>query len=390
MKFRNIIVQCCLLGDTGKGATVDFLASKYKSKLGVRFGGGAQCAHNVVVNGVHHCFSQLSAASFNGANTLLLKDVVFNPYALKIEMESFKSKTGLSPTVFVDRRCLITTPYHIAKNCITERALKHGSCGAGIWATKEYAEKYPESALRVSDLDDSNIFTEKCREIQKNILSELEGFNKKEGDDDWLHANKWEDFQYLYGLCAPTTYIRLFESEIHALTKNGGLIFEGHQGVLLDENHGYMPYVSGSGDCTSKAAEDFLKDIGQDYEIVGCIRPYFTRHGAGPFQTEMEIQGSVDEYNGFNEWQGAFRAGLFNMDEMNRVLGVQRVDSLSISCLDNDPFDSYWYGEEILFYSKRGSIHRAKELSQMIGKPIKCVSFGPSREQRKLYEWKNF
>lgn len=386
MKSKNIIVIDMGYGDFAKGATVDYLSSKNKSRLGVRFGGGAQCAHNVVVNGVHHCFSQLSAASFNGVDTLLLKDVVFNPYALKIEMESFESKTGLSPTAFVDRRCLITTPYHIAKNRITERQLKHGSCGAGIWATKEYAAKYPDSALRVADLDDSNTFAEKCREIQKNILSEVEGFDKKDGDDDWLYANKWEDFEYFYGLCAPITYVRLFESEIHKLTQNGNLIFEGHQGVLLDENHGYMPYVSGSGDCTSKAAEDFLREIGQDYEIVGCIRPYFTRHGAGPLQTEREIQSSVDKYNLNNEWQGPFRAGLFNMEEINRVLEVQRVDSLSVSCLDNDPFDSYWYGEEIPFYSKRGTVDRAKELSQMIGKKIKCTGFGPGRESREIYE----
>lgn len=380
MKSENIIVQDLGRGDFCKGATVDFLASTHKSRLGIRFGGGAQCAHNVVVKGIHHCFSQLSAASFTGVNTLLLKDVVFNPVALRREMESFEDKTDIFPTVFVDRDCLITTPYHIAKNRITERQLRHGSCGAGVWATKEYAAKYPESALRVADLDDSRTFIEKCEAIQKNILDEVGDFIPYDSYDEWLVSGSFEQF---YRVCAYGKYIRLFTEQIHKLTKGGNLIFEGHQGVLLDENHGYMPYVSGSGDCTSKAAEDFLKDIGQTAEIVGCIRPYFTRHGAGPLFTEREIPGSVDAYNTTNEWQGPFRAGLFNMEEMRRVLGVQRVDSLSISCLDNDPFDTYWDGQEIPFIREKGEL-RAYEISAMVGRDITCLGFGPGREDRIL------
>jgi adenylosuccinate synthase len=386
MKSKNIIiVQGLLGGDEAKGATVDFLSSIYNFDYGMRFGGGAQCAHNVVVEGKRHCFSQLSAASLNRAATVLMKDVVVNPITLWREKEIFRDNFGFNPIYFVDPDCLVTTPFHQLKNRLTEKRLKHGSCGMGIWATKEYAMKYPTSALRFRDIEDRSVFKTKCKIIRDNILLELIGslgtveeiYRDKEltrlvSDDDFIVEFRQECHQPWFSGLAP------FYEHIRAQN----LIFEGHQGVLLDENHGYMPYVSGSGDCTSKAAEDFL--AGQEYEIVGTIRPYMTRHGHGPFESERKINGTVDDYNLTGEFQGPFRVGLFNLTELRRVLSVQRVDSLSISCLDNDPFDVYLEeGKEVPFKSKKG-LDRAKEISDLLEKPLKCVAFGPERKDRKL------
>lgn len=371
---KPIIVIGLLFGDEAKSATVDFLSSIYKPEYGFRFGGGSQCAHNVVVNDLHHCFSQFSAATFNGATTVLTKEVVFDPLSYEAEREKLGENGSCA---MVDENCLVVTPYHIAKNRITEKRLKHGSCGRGVWATKEYAQRYPERALRVSDMW-SGGFYDKTDQIREDILAEVGEFEPFDIYGEILKSGNIKSFA---DVCYSVEIIPVWTEDIEKIVKNNSCIFEGHQGVLLDENHGYMPYVSGSGDCTAKAAEDLLFSVGRDYEVVGTIRSYMTRHGAGPFKTERGI--GIDEHNKDNPWQGPFRHGLLDIPELRRVLGIQRVDSLSINCLDNDPYDTYWDGEEIPFECT--GIKRAEKIAKLLDKPIKCLGFGPKRSDRMIY-----
>lgn len=148
-----------LFGDSGKGTTVDFLSREHNSTLTVRFNGGAQAAHNVVLpDGRHHTFAQFGAATFiPGVKTYLSQYVLVNPLAMAKEEEHLQTcnVNDAWKRMFIHKDALITTPYHRADNRIKElfRGSKmHGSCGMGISATVEDSLKRPDECLRIKDL----------------------------------------------------------------------------------------------------------------------------------------------------------------------------------------------------------------------------------------------
>jgi adenylosuccinate synthase len=117
-------------------------------------------------------------------------------------------------------------------------------------------------------------------------------------------------------------------------------IFEGAQGVLLDENHGYHPYTTWS-TVTLKRAGELLRGSDTEVNVMGCIRPYLTRHGAGTFlsydQNLMSDALNIDVGNPPNEWQGRIRYGLLDLNVLaysKAALGGQ-LHNISLSCIDH-------------------------------------------------------
>ncbi len=173
--MKNAIITVDFsFGDCGKGATVDYLAHKLNSKLVVRYGGGSQCAHNVQVGDKKHCFSQYGSGSFAGARTLHLENVIINPWNFICEKEALDKKYKEWNTSFINihQDCLIATPYHAAANRIEERKNRHGSCGQGVWKTREYAERF--APLRAWHLQDKAKTRELLYEMQKNLQDSVE------------------------------------------------------------------------------------------------------------------------------------------------------------------------------------------------------------------------
>lgn len=156
----NWIVVGLGYGDEGKGSIVDALTRRHNIGLIVRFNGGAQAAHNVWTDdGRHHTFSQFGSGMFvPGAKTLLSRFMLANPIAMINEEEHLRSVgvTDAWQRTFIDRRCLVTTPWHVALNRARERARGencHGSCGMGIGETVADWLERPHSAFRVADLE---------------------------------------------------------------------------------------------------------------------------------------------------------------------------------------------------------------------------------------------
>lgn len=371
--MKAIITADLLFGDSGKGTVVDYLSSKFMSTLVIRYNGGSQCAHNVYADD-HFCFHQLSSGSFNNADTLLLDTVIINPILLQSELVNFKHSFGTKYkfNVYIHDNALVTTPYHVTANRVEELKLKHGSCGLGIWKTIEFAQKDPLNAIRIKDLYGSF-------ELLCNKLSSIRAAYKSTVDES-IDSSYQQDYmcdellrhiaRKMQCICTDPNIIKCNDDTITKLIKKQTtIIFEGAQGVLLDKDRGVLPHVSAT-DTSTYLAEEFLQRINYKGYIhkMGIIRSYVTRHGAGPLPSEIKGLKIPGENNEYNEWQQDFRVGTFDKSLIKKALEICPIDSIFITCLDNDPFkrDDHY-------------LHYAKQLAEMIEIPLSGISYGKKR-----------
>ena len=311
-------------GDCGKGLFTDFLTRRWKAHTVVRFNGGAQAGHNVVTpDGRHHTFSQFAAGSFvPGTLTVLSEPVVVHPTALLVENEYLK-RVGIGDgldRIRIDARCRVTTPFHQAAGRLREwnrgRA-RHGSCGVGVGETVKYSIEHPDSTLRYADLTRDSHAIDKLHEIQRNLLAEFGAHPEPEEaeprrDFELLHdknmAREWMDqCRVLISAVAPASHAALSQ-RIH---KPGCVLFEGAQGILLDEWRGFHPYTSWSsvgGNALDALAASW--ELPEAIQHFGVLRSYLTRHGPGPMPSYDPALSSFPEpHNANNDWQGPFFRG---------------------------------------------------------------------------------
>lgn len=313
-------------GDEGKGLMTDYfchdLVKKGKSVLNIRHNGGANAAHNVVTpDGKHHTFSHFGAGSFNeGVTTYLAEDFILNPILFCRELEELE-KLGVRPKVYIHPWCRITTPYDMILNQMIEKRRgenRHGSCGVGIDETIRRYKK-PEWNIYFQNI---KYFDKIClKEIRRKYtmprIHSLNLFNITEEEKDQLNNSQIID-NYLTQLDKMADYCQVEDSTV--LNDYGFLVFEGAQGLLLDQD--YLPFAphltssrTGSYNPKKMLLEHGLQN--EDIEFCYVTRSYFTRHGAGPFPTECSSEELFDEeriekHNPENEFQGKFRYGYFD------------------------------------------------------------------------------
>lgn len=292
-------------GDEGKGSVVDFLCSPLSggpapARAVVRFNGGAQAAHNVVTpGGRHHTFSQFGSGSFTpGVRTHLSRFVLVDPLALAAEAGCLAA-AGVPDALdrlTVDRDALLVTPYHRAAGQARELARgpgRHGSCGMGIGETARYALEHPADAPRVADCAAPRTLARSLGRLRDRL-----GFAGGPPVADLCDA--YRAFAERVPL-VDGGYLRL-------LLRSGPVVFEGAQGVLLDEWRGFHPYTTWSA-TTFVNAETLLAEAGEAAARLGVVRCYLTRHGPGPFVTEDPALECFEPHNRHGAWQGAFRTG---------------------------------------------------------------------------------
>lgn len=311
-------------GDCGKGRFVDELCARQGAGLVVRFSGGGQAGHTVCrTDGRQHTFAQLGAGSFNPrARTLLASPMVVHPGGLLREAEAL-ARQGTSPPLqrlHIDARCKITTPFLQAAGRLRELARKegaHGTCGVGVGETVRLALEQPELSIHYGELRSGRGLLEKLEAQREALEAQLPRAGGKLEEKEWREwqvlrsrdlAGRWQE--QILPLCeqVPATSQ---EEVAELLARAEAVIFEGSQGLLLDEDLGFHPHTTWSR-VGPKAAEAVLEDAGITARIehLGVLRTYLTRHGQGPFPTEdVGLSYLPEPHNLGQGWQGSFRRG---------------------------------------------------------------------------------
>jgi adenylosuccinate synthase len=295
MSHAKIIIDLGF-GDAGKGSVVDYLARIDASDLVVRFNGGAQAAHNVVTEKEHHTFRQFGSGVFSRARTLYSRHALFDPIMFLDEARLLEQKGVVNVTklFFIEEDCVITTVFQQAMNRVRELSRKdgrHGSCGLGIGETASDMEEYPDSVLYVKDLVDANITHAKLEALREIKFAEAQNIAKN------IHSAQMEnEFAILgdpqYSRAATDAYRNISayvnvvsHQEAVAMLRTANVpIFEGAQGILLDQDYGFYPYITHS-DVTPKNAIALCEEAGITHEVTGLMRAYAVRHGPGPMPT---------------------------------------------------------------------------------------------------------
>jgi adenylosuccinate synthase len=341
-------------GDSGKGITVDWLCSRSLDPgrtLVVRFAGGHQVGHTVVIGGFRHTFSNFGAGTLRGVPTWYSPDTTIFPPAI---IEERRQLGAYTPRLLLHPQAMVATPYDIAWNRIEERRRRHGSCGVGYGATVQRNRHGVK--LAVKDLANPFILAGKLAGVRQYYEDRL----RLEGDEalwaDW--RNEWtanDDGAFIESCDESRLYFRLV-SLLDLRADYDCLVFEGNQGILLDAEEGIFPHVSWS--CsTSERALSLLATLGRDSsdapEIFYVTRCYQTRHGKGPMSGKLpvrlahaELESNVD-----NPWQGPLRTAELDLDLLDWALATDLAHQesftlstgkspkrhLVITCLDQRP-----------------------------------------------------
>ena len=326
-------------GDEGKGLTTDYLCSKaINNSLVIRFNGGHQAGHTVYLrNGERHVFSCFGSGTLRGIPTYWSKYCTVSPQDIIQEYE----KLGSPSKLFIDPLSPITTHYDVLYNRVVEDkrgGKRYGSCGVGFGAT---IDRHNNTAIQ--------FFYEDLKFPQKvnKLLGTIRDYYRKKLTDELN-----EDFES-YNHDAEDSFFKEYVNSLMKLDFTGKinmaeekeifsklyqwktLIFEGAQGILLDQNFGNRPYVTKS-NTTSQNAISILErnfDIPRSMiNVYYVTRIYSTRHGGGEFEeTTLDfIKTNHNETNVYNDYQGEFKTGLLNIDSLNYAIGKD--DNFSSGC----------------------------------------------------------
>jgi adenylosuccinate synthase len=341
---RAIITVGLGFGDEGKGATVDFLARKLEADLVVRYCGGSQAGHNVELpDGRRHNFSQFGAGTLapEPARTYLGPNVIISPLALAREAEHLAELGVRDPTrlLTIHPRCLVATPWLQALNRLRELSrgtARHGSCGQGIGETRSYWLRYGEDSVFAADLRDLDRLRHKLELQRQRMLLELQDFVDK------IDADALREFD-LWDLNAEAVARDSHEAVPDDFAVDAAIppfrmaIFEGAQGVLLDEYGGFHPHTTWN-TVTPHHAWELVQAMDVDaVALLGVTRAYTTRHGVGPLPTySAELTQRLKDFgNPWNRWQGNLRCGWLDLPLVRYAAAVAGpLDGIVVNHLD--------------------------------------------------------
>ncbi len=349
--FASIVTDLGF-GDAGKGTTVDFLARQTSGAVVVRFNGGAQAAHNVhTTDGRHHTFSQFGSGTLiPGTRTYLSRFVLFDPYALRREAEGLERLGVTNPLslVTIDEAALTVTPFQKAANRLREALRgdgRHGSVGMGIGETMADMLAFPAQAVYAHDLRDVVTLGQKLAKQQAMKHAEFEPFFERLATLPLLR----DELRVITDPAMPrvvaetmVTLMRLCTlgslSTLRRLAAMHPLIFEGAQGILIDEWHGFHPHTTWS-TTTNHNANTLLGELAYEGPVTryGVVRAYSTRHGPGPFPSESPALTTLlpDSHNHYGVWQREFRVGWLDLPLTRYALAVSAgTDAVVLTHLD--------------------------------------------------------
>jgi adenylosuccinate synthase len=277
-------------GDEGKGKVVDYLAER--AKVVVRFQGGNNAGHTLVVGGQTYKLHLIPSGVLQGKVGVIGNGCVVDPGVLVQELQALRAR-DVHPELRLSDRAHLILPYHRAIDAAEEAAKgaqKVGTTGRGIGPC--YADKASRSGIQAGDLLHPKRLEQKVRSnvrLKQALLAAL-------GSTAQLDADTM-----LAELAAATEALRPFIADTvkllqDAVREGEAVLLEGAQGAMLDIDHGTVPYVTSSntasgGMCSGSGLAP--RDIG---DVVGVVKAYTTRVGSGPFPTELDMGHGVGKH----------------------------------------------------------------------------------------------
>jgi adenylosuccinate synthase len=282
--MANVVVVGTQWGDEGKGKIVDLLAED--ADMVVRFQGGNNAGHTMVVEGEQFIFHLIPSGILQGKTCAIGNGVVVDPGVLLEELDRLDNRgITVDPDKFlISERAHVIMPYHKAVDAAREQFKgdkKIGTTGRGIGPA--YEDKATRRGVRFVDLLDPEVFAEKVN----TILDEKNFYLKNYLSADILDSDKIID-QYAAYTEKLAPYVTNISVAIdQAIKKGQQVLFEGAQGTHLDIDHGTYPYVTSSNTLAGNACCGAGVGPRQISDVIGIVKAYTTRVGMGPFPSEL-------------------------------------------------------------------------------------------------------
>jgi adenylosuccinate synthase len=354
---RNVVVVGTQWGDEGKGKLVDWLTESAQGV--VRFQGGHNAGHTLVINGVKTALHLIPSGIMRaGVKCYIGNGVVLSAAKLFEEIEGLeKAGVEVRSRLRISEACPLILPFHAALDVAREAAReqggteKIGTTGRGIGPA--YEDKIARRALRVQDLRYPERFAAKLRELlalHNHVLTTFLGSKKFVFGDALMPYIIDGEVQFEPVYAEAMRHAELLKpmmadvsrelNEAHRAGEN--LLFEGAQGTLLDVDHGTYPYVTSSNCVAGNAAAGSGVGPGLLHYVLGITKAYCTRVGGGPFPTELdwEVPGTpgyhmstVGAEKGVTTGRSR-RCGWFDAALLKRSAQVNGLSGLCITKLD--------------------------------------------------------
>ncbi|MBM7405155.1 MULTISPECIES: adenylosuccinate synthase [Sphingomonas] len=365
--MANVAVIGAQWGDEGKGKIVDWLAER--ADVVVRFQGGHNAGHTLVVDGKTYKLSLLPSGIVRGTPSVIGNGVVLDPWALRDEVARLRDQgVEVTPdTLRIADNCTLILPFHRDLDGLREDASGAGKIGTtrrGIGPA--YEDKVGRRALRVCDLAHLDSLEPQLDRLSAHHDALRAGFGEPPID----RAALLEQLREIAGFVLP--FARPVWRDLNeARTRGRRILFEGAQGVLLDIDHGTYPFVTSSNTIAGTAAGGSGLGPGAVGFVLGIAKAYTTRVGSGPFPTELEDatgQRLGERGHEFGTVTGRKRrCGWFDAVLVRQSVAVSGVTGIALTKLDVlDGFEEisictgYKLGDETLDYYPAHAADQAK------------------------------
>jgi adenylosuccinate synthase len=363
----NVAVIGAQWGDEGKGKIVDWLAER--ADVVVRFQGGHNAGHTLVVDGKTYKLSLLPSGIVRGTPSVIGNGVVLDPWALRDEVARLRDQgVEVTPdTLRIADNCTLILPFHRDLDGLREDASGAGKIGTtrrGIGPA--YEDKVGRRALRVCDLAHLDSLEPQLDRLSAHHDALRAGFGEPPID----RAALLEQLREIAGFVLP--FARPVWRDLNeARTRGRRILFEGAQGVLLDIDHGTYPFVTSSNTIAGTAAGGSGLGPGAVGFVLGIAKAYTTRVGSGPFPTELEDatgQRLGERGHEFGTVTGRKRrCGWFDAVLVRQSVAVSGVTGIALTKLDVlDGFEEisictgYKLGDQTLDYYPAHAADQAK------------------------------
>jgi adenylosuccinate synthase len=334
--MANVVVVGSQWGDEGKGKIVDWLSDR--ADVVVRFQGGHNAGHTLVIDGVSYKLSLLPSGVVRGKLSVIGNGVVFDPHAFVAEVEKLRGQgIDITPaTLKIAENTPLILSLHRELDAIREDAASNS--GTKIGTTRRgigpaYEDKVGRRAIRIMDLADADALPAKI----DRLLTHHNALRRGLGQSEVAHQAMTDELLSVAGQVLPfmDKVWKILDDQRRAGAR---ILFEGAQGTLLDVDHGTYPFVTSSNVVAGQAAAGSGMGPGAIGYVLGITKAYTTRVGEGPFPTEQ--QNDIGEFLGTRGSEYGTvtgrkrRCGWFDAVLVRQSVAVNGINGIALTKLD--------------------------------------------------------